>query len=200
MAQLLLELYSEDIPSRMQGAAADALQSMMTAALGELGLTHGKARAYATPQRLTLVIDELAHEVPAQREEKRGPRVGAPDAAIQGFLKGAGLSSLDQCVERDTGKGVFWFALIDKPAQRTADLLPGLIHTIIETFPWPKSMRWGRDARLNWVRRQMGDAIINFSPRAHIIRVDYLRHSQYDSRSTCSRNQLILCFSRAVSV
>lgn len=152
MAQFLLELYSEDIPSRMQAGAADALRAMMTAALVERGLAHGTACAFATPQRLTLVIDDLAPEVPAQREEKRGPRVGAPDAAIQGFLKGAGLSSLDQCVERDTGKGVFWFAWIDKPAQRTADILPGLIHAIIETFPWPKSMRWGRASRLNWVR------------------------------------------------
>lgn len=152
MAEFLLELFSEDIPSRMQPWAAEDLKFTLTQKLQALDVSFNFARAYATPQRLTLVIDGLPNELPPSREEKRGPRVGAPDAALQGFLKGAGLSSIEQCEKRDTGKGEFWFAVLERPAQAMHGILPGLIHDTLDAFPWPKSMRWGRNGKFTWVR------------------------------------------------
>jgi glycyl-tRNA synthetase beta chain len=155
MAELLLELLSEEIPARMQARAADDLKRMVCDGLKGAGLGFKTAQAFATPRRLALVVDGI----PAMRadvsEERRGPRVGAPDNAVQGFLKGAGLASLDQAEKRDTGKGEFWFAVIKKKGGPTAEALPGVIDAVLKALPWPKSMKWG-SGTMQWVRPLQG--------------------------------------------
>src|SRR3981189_137429 len=157
MPDLLLELFSEEIPARMQAKAADDLRRMVTDRLVAEGLVYEGARAVATPRRLSLTV----HGIPARqsdlKEERRGPRVGGPDAAIQGFLKATGLASLDEAkIQRDPKKGDFYIALIEKPGRATLDVLADMLPVIIRTFPWPKSMRWGersaKSGSLNWVR------------------------------------------------
>jgi glycyl-tRNA synthetase beta chain len=157
MPDLLLELFSEEIPARMQAKAADDLRRMVTDKLVAEGLVYEGAKAFATPRRLALTV----HGIPARqsdlKEERKGPRVGGPDAAIQGFLKATGLASLDEAkIQRDPKKGDFYIALIEKPGRATLDVLADMLPVIIRTFPWPKSMRWGeRSARpgaLQWVR------------------------------------------------
>src|SRR3954464_3737455 len=155
MAELLLELLSEEIPARMQTRAADDLRRLVCDELKAAGLAFTDARAFATPRRLTLVVDGLPAARADISEERRGPRVGAPEQAIQGFLKGAGLSSLDQAEKRDTGKGEFWFAVIRKKGGPTADMLPGVIEAAMKALPWPKSMKWG-SGTLQWVRPLQG--------------------------------------------
>ncbi|MCA3247675.1 MAG: glycine--tRNA ligase subunit beta, partial [Azospirillum sp.] len=151
MAELLLELLSEEIPARMQARAAEDLKRLATERLTAAGLTFAKAESYVTPRRLALVVDGLPVRTPDLKEEKKGPRVGSPDQAIQGFLKGAGLASLDACEKRMVGKAEFWFAIVEKKGQATADLLPGLIVETIKALGWPKSMRWGAN-RFAYVR------------------------------------------------
>src|SRR5882757_2887682 len=155
MPDLLLELFSEEIPARMQAKAAGDLRRMVTNKLVAEGLVYEGAKAFATPRRLTV------HGIPARqsdlKEERKGPRVGGPDAAIAGFLKATGLASLDQAkIQRDPKKGDFYVALIEKPGRATLDVLADMLPVIVRTFPWPKSMRWGeRSARpgaLQWVR------------------------------------------------
>ena len=157
MPDLLLELFSEEIPARMQAKAAGDLRRMVTDKLVAEGLVYEGAKAFATPRRLTLTV----HGIPARqsdlKEERKGPRVGGPDAAIAGFLKATGLASLDEAkIQRDPKKGDFYIALIEKPGRATLDVLADMLPVIIRTFPWPKSMRWGeRSARpgaLQWVR------------------------------------------------
>jgi glycyl-tRNA synthetase beta chain len=157
MPDLLLELFSEEIPARMQAKAAEDLRRMVTDRLVAEGLVYEGAKAFATPRRLTLTV----HGIPARqsdlKEERKGPRVGGADAAIQGFLKATGLTSLDEAkIQRDPKKGDFYIALIEKPGRATLDVLADLLPLIVRTFPWPKSMRWGeRSARpgaLQWVR------------------------------------------------
>jgi glycyl-tRNA synthetase beta chain len=157
MPELLLELFSEEIPARMQAKAADDLRRMVTDRLVAEGLVYEGAKAFATPRRLALTV----HGIPARqsdlKEERRGPRVGGPEAAIQGFLKATGLASLEEAkIQRDPKKGDFYVALLEKPGRATLDLLADMLPVIIRTFPWPKSMRWGeRSARpgaLQWVR------------------------------------------------
>src|SRR6478672_7888227 len=157
MPDLLLELFSEEIPARMQAKAADDLRRMVTDKLVAEGLVYEGAKAFATPRRLALTV----HGIPARqsdlKEERKGPRVGGPDAAVQGFLKATGLASLDEAkIQRDPKKGDFYVALIEKPGRATLDVLADMLPVIIRTFPWPKSMRWGeRSARpgaLQWVR------------------------------------------------
>jgi len=157
MPDLLLELFSEEIPARMQAKAADDLRRMVTDKLVAEGLVYEGAKAFVTPRRLTLTV----HGIPARqsdlKEERKDPRVGGPDAAIAGFLKATGLASLDQAkIQRDPKKGDFYIALIEKPGRATLDVLADMLPVIIRTFPWPKSMRWGeRSARagaLSWVR------------------------------------------------
>lgn len=155
MAELLLEIRSEEIPARMQARAADDLKRLVCDGLKGAGLDFKDARAFATPRRLALVVDGI----PAMRadvsEERRGPRVGAPDNAVQGFLKGAGLASLDQAEKRDTGKGEFWFAVIKKKGGPTAEALPGVLDAAFKALPWPKSMKWG-SGTMQWVRPLQG--------------------------------------------
>ncbi|MCC7045199.1 MAG: glycine--tRNA ligase subunit beta [Alphaproteobacteria bacterium] len=151
MPELLLELFSEEIPARMQARAAEDLKRLVTERLAAAGLTFGKADAYVTPRRLALVVEGLPHQTADVAEEKKGPRVGSPDQAIQGFLKSAGLSSLDQCEKRTVGKAEFWFAVTQKKGVESAAVLPGLLNDAITALPWPKSMRFA-DATFRWVR------------------------------------------------
>jgi glycyl-tRNA synthetase beta chain len=152
MAELLLELFSEEIPARMQARAADDLKRLVTAGLKDAGLTFDTAQAHVTPRRLVLAVDGLPMAQPDVSEERKGPRVGAPDKAIEGFLKAAGLGSLDQCETRsDPKKGDFYVVVIEKKGAPTADVLPALIENAMTQLPWPKSMRWGANAN-RWVR------------------------------------------------
>jgi glycyl-tRNA synthetase beta chain len=150
MAELLIEILSEEIPARMQAKAAEDLQRLLAQRLGAAGIRHDGARSYVTPRRLALVVEGIPPQQEAVSEERRGPRVGSPPAALEGFLKGAGVT-LDQCEQRDTGKGVFYFATIRKEGRRTAEALPELVAATILEMPWPKSMRWGGHA-FRWVR------------------------------------------------
>jgi glycyl-tRNA synthetase beta chain len=151
MAELLLELFSEEIPARMQARAADDLKRLVTEKLKAAGLSWTRADAYATPRRLALVVDGLPTAQPDVKEEKKGPRVGSPQPAIDGFLKSAGLSSLDQCEKRDTGKGEFYFAVIEKKGGAASAVLERAIGEVLQEFPWPKSMRWASYG-FRWVR------------------------------------------------
>ncbi|MGQ9365567.1 glycine--tRNA ligase subunit beta [Azospirillum sp. ST 5-10] len=151
MPELLIEFFSEEIPARMQARAADDLKRLVTEKLTAAGLTFDRAEAHATPRRLALVVDGLPERTADVREEKKGPRLGAPDQAVQGFLKSAGLTSLDQCEQRDTGKGVFYFAVTEKPGRDTAAVLAEAIPAVMAEFPWPKSMRWSQ-TDVRWVR------------------------------------------------
>jgi glycyl-tRNA synthetase beta chain len=157
MPDLLLELFSEEIPARMQTQAATDLRGLVTDALVERGLVYEGAASFATPRRLALHIAGLPARQPDSREERKGPRVGAPEAAIAGFLKSAGLASLDQAtIQKDPKKGEFYVAVIERPGAATIDLLAEIIPGVIKSFPWPKSMRWGaasiRSDALRWVR------------------------------------------------
>lgn len=157
MPDLLLELFSEEIPARMQRKAADDLKKLVTDALVERGLVYEGAKAFATPRRLALHVAGLPVRGRDVREERKGPRVGAPDAAVQGFLKAAGLSSLDQAtIVSDPKKGDSYVAIIEKPGQETHLAIAEIVPAVIRAFPWPKSMRWGKasaaGASLRWVR------------------------------------------------
>jgi glycyl-tRNA synthetase beta chain len=157
MPDLLLELFSEEIPARMQAKAADDLRRMVTDKLVAEGLVYEGAKAFATPRRLTLTVYGIPARQSDLKEERKGPRVGGPEAAIAGFLKATGLASLDQAkIQRDPKKGDFYIALIEKPGRATLDVLAEMLPVIIRTFPWPKSMRWGagsaRSGALQWVR------------------------------------------------
>ncbi|TQI76079.1 glycyl-tRNA synthetase beta chain [Bosea sp. AK1] len=157
MPDLLLELFSEEIPARMQRKAADDLKKLVTDALVERGLVYEGAKVFATPRRLALHIAGLPVRGRDVREERKGPRVGAPDAAVQGFLKAAGLNSLDQAtIVSDPKKGDSYVAIIEKPGQETVAAIAEIVPAVIRSFPWPKSMRWGKasaaGASLRWVR------------------------------------------------
>ena len=156
MPDLLLELFSEEIPARMQAKAADDLRRMVTDRLVAEGLVYDGARAFATPRRLALTVVGIPVRQPDLKAERRGPRVGGPDAAIQGFLKASGLASIDQAkIERDA-KGEFYIALIESKGRQTIDVLADMLPVVIRSFPWPKSMRWGarstKPGALSWVR------------------------------------------------
>ncbi|RTL90116.1 MAG: glycine--tRNA ligase subunit beta [Hyphomicrobiales bacterium] len=168
MPDLLLELFSEEIPARMQRQAADDLKKLVTNALVDRGLTYEGAAAYATPRRLALQVVGLPGRQPDVREERKGPRVGAPEAAIQGFLKSAGLSSLDQAkIEKDKKGAEFYLAIIERAGAATIDVLAEILPVIVKSFPWPKSMRWGaaseRSDSLRWVR-PLHSIVATFGP------------------------------------
>ena len=168
MAELLLELFSEEIPARMQSRAADDLKRLATDALKVAGLQFARADAYVTPRRLALAVDGLPEKQPDVTEEKKGPRVGSPDQAIQGFLKGAGLTSLDQCEKREIGKAEFWFAVAEKKGRATAEVLSEILPDVVAKLPWPKSMRWATET-VRWVRPLhsilcvFNSAVVNFA-------------------------------------
>ncbi len=150
MPDLLIELFSEEIPARMQARAADDLKKKVTDGLVEAGLTYAGAAAFSTPRRLTLALEGLLAESPTVREERKGPKVGAPDKAIEGFLRGAGVTRED-LEERETPKGAVYFATIEKAGRPAAEIIAEVLDTTIRNFPWPKSMRWGAGS-LRWVR------------------------------------------------
>jgi glycyl-tRNA synthetase beta chain len=157
MPDLLLELFSEEIPARMQAKAADDLRRMVTDRLVAEGLVYEGAKAFASPRRLALTVHGIPVRQADLKEERRGPRVGGPDAAIAGFLKATGLASIEDAqIQRDPKKGDFYVALLEKQGRATIEVLADILPVIIRTFPWPKSMRWGaRSAKpgaLNWVR------------------------------------------------
>ena len=176
MSDLLLELFSEEIPARMQAQAAADLKKLVTEALVERGLLYEGAASFATPRRLALHIAGLPARQPDTREEKKGPRVGAPEAAVLGFLKSAGLASLDQAkIEADPkGKGEFYIAVIERAGLPTIDVLAQILPAVIRAFPWPKSMRWGRASQrsdsLRWVR-PLHSIVATFGPETEEPRV-----------------------------
>src|SRR6516164_3647236 len=146
MPDLLLELFSEEIPARMQARAADDLRRLVTDRLVGAGLVYEGARAFVTPRRLTLAVEGIPVKQPDVREEKRGPRVGSPEGAIAGFVRAAGLASVGEAeVVRDK-KGDFYVAVTEKPGRSTIEILAEILPEIIREFPWPKSMRWGKQS------------------------------------------------------
>ncbi|MAW80065.1 MAG: glycine--tRNA ligase subunit beta [Parvularcula sp.] len=151
MSELLLELFSEEIPARMQGRAAADLEKAVGKALMDAGFMPEGVKGFAGPRRLTVAAAGIPARQPDRREEKKGPRVGAPDKAVEGFLKSAGLTSLDQCEQREDKKGAYWVAVIDQKGRDTGELIAEFIPQIVRGFSWPKSMRWG-DGELRWVR------------------------------------------------
>ena len=157
MPDLLLELFSEEIPARMQARAAEDLKKMVTDRLVDAGLVYEGAKAFATPRRLALTVQGVPARQPDLKEERKGPRVGAPEGAIAGFLKAAGLASIDEAkIQRDPKKGDFYIALTEKPGRDALDVVTEIIQVVVRTFPWPKSMRWGaasaKGGSLEWVR------------------------------------------------
>jgi glycyl-tRNA synthetase beta chain len=167
MPDLLLEFLSEEIPARMQARAADDLRKLITDRLVEAGLTYEGAKAFVTPRRLALSVHGIPARQPDIKEEKKGPRVGAPDGAIAGFLKAAGLKSISEARVQPDKKGDFYVAVIDKPGRDAIDVIKDLLYATIATFPWPKSMRWGaRSASpgaLSWVR-PLHSIVATFGP------------------------------------
>ena len=150
MADLLIELFSEEIPARMQARARDDLKSMVTNGLVEAGLTYASAGAFSTPRRLVLAVEGLSLQSAPLREERKGPSATAPQAAIDGFLRATGLT-LDQLDRRADKKGETLYAVIEKPGRAAPAIIAEVLEATIRTFPWPKSMRWGNGA-LRWVR------------------------------------------------
>ena len=150
MADLLIELFSEEIPAGLQAPAAENLKKLLTNGMVEAGLTYASASAFHTARRLTLVVEGLLDASPTVQEERKGPKVGAPEQAINGFLRGAGLS-MDDLEVRDDKKGQVYFAKITKPGRPAAEIVAEVLEATIRNFPWPKSMRWGSGS-LRWVR------------------------------------------------
>jgi len=173
MPDLLLELFSEEIPARMQARAAEDLRKLITDKLVDAGLVYEGAKAFATPRRLALTVHGLPARQPDLKEERKGPKVGAPEQAIAGFLRAAGLTSIDQAKVQSDKKGDFYIAVIEKKGRAAIDVIAEIVPDVIRSFPWPKSMRWG-SGRLNWVR-PLHSIIATFGPETEepdIVRFD----------------------------
>jgi glycyl-tRNA synthetase beta chain len=152
MSDLLLELFSEEIPARMQVKAAEDLRRLFCDGLKVRGIETGEAKSYSTPRRLTLAVAGVPAMSPAISEEKKGPRVGAPEQAVAGFLKSAGLASLkDAEIVKDDKKGDYYVAKIEKPGRAASEIIAETVLDVMHKFPWPKSMRWGSEP-FQWVR------------------------------------------------
>ena len=151
MPELLLELLSEEIPARMQDRARADLERLVTDGLKEAGLEYSGVWAFSTPRRIGLSVEGLPERQPDVRQERKGPRVGSPDKAIDGFLRSVGFGSLEQCEVREVKGADFWFAVIEREGAATADALGGIVTGAIRSMGWPKSMRWGGSA-FHWVR------------------------------------------------
>jgi glycyl-tRNA synthetase beta chain len=162
MPDLLLELFSEEIPARMQARAADDLRKLITDRLVAAGLVYEGAKAFATPRRLALTVHGVPARQPDLKEERKGPKVGAPEQAIAGFLRAAGLSSIDQAKVQADKKGDFYVAVTEKKGRAAIDVIAEIIPEVARTFPWPKSMRWG-SGRLTWVR-PLHSIVATFGP------------------------------------
>jgi glycyl-tRNA synthetase beta chain len=156
MPDLLLEFFSEEIPARMQARAAEDLKKLVTDKLVEAGLTYEGAKAFATPRRLTLAVAGVPVRQPDVKEERKGPRVGAPQNAIAGFLKSAGLASIEQAKVQEDKRGNFYVATIEKPGRPAIEVIAEIVPEVAKSFPWPKAMRWGaasaEPGALTWVR------------------------------------------------
>jgi glycyl-tRNA synthetase beta chain len=164
MPDLLFELFSEEIPARMQARAAEDLKKLVTDRLVDAGLVYEGARAFVTPRRLALVIEGVPARQPDLKEEKKGPRVGAPDRAIEGFLKSAGLASIGEAkIQKDPKRGDFYVALIDRPGRAAIEVIAEILPEAVRAFPWPKSMRWGAGS-LSWVR-PLHSIVATFGPQ-----------------------------------
>ncbi len=152
MSELLIELFSEEIPARMQVRAGEDLKRLVGEGLTAAGLTFATARAFSTPRRIALVIDGLPAMSPAVSEERKGPRVGAPEQALAGFLKAAGLAAISEAdIVKDEKKGDYYVARIEKPGRKAADIVADVVPAVLAKFPWPKSMRWG-SGTFQWIR------------------------------------------------
>jgi glycyl-tRNA synthetase beta chain len=163
MPDLLLEFFSEEIPARMQARAAEDLKKLVTDKLVEAGLTYDGAKAFATPRRLTLAVAGVPVRQPDVKEERKGPRVGAPENAIAGFLKAAGLASIEQAkIEKDPKKGDFYVAVIEKPGRPAIDVVAKIVPGVVRKFPWEKSMRWGEPIVAGLITED-GDQIVTES-------------------------------------
>jgi glycyl-tRNA synthetase beta chain len=167
MPDLLLELFSEEIPARMQAQAAENLRKAVTDRLVDAGLVYEGAKTFVTPRRLALAVHGVQARQADVREEKKGPRVGAPENAIAGFLKAAGLTSISEAKVQPDKKGDFYVAVIEKPGRAAIDVIAEILSQVIKTFPWPKSMRWGAPSKdpgaLNWVR-PLHSIVATFGP------------------------------------
>ena len=167
MPDFLLELFSEEIPARMQARAAEDLRRLITNALVAAGLPYEGAKAFVTPRRLTLAVKGVPVRQPDLKEEKKGPRVGAPEGAIQGFLRSTGLSSIHEAKVAADKKGDFYLAVIEKPGRPAIDVIAEIVPEVVKTFPWPKAMRWGPPSRqpgsLAWVR-PLHSVVATFGP------------------------------------
>jgi glycyl-tRNA synthetase beta chain len=167
MPDFLLELFSEEIPARMQARAAEDLRKRVTDALVGAGLLYEGAKAFVTPRRLALAVKGVPVRQPDVKEEKKGPRVGAPEGAIQGFLRAAGLKSIGEAKIMPDKKGDFYLALIEKPGRPAIEVIAEIVAEVVKTFPWPKSMRWGEQSQqpgsLAWVR-PLHSIVATFGP------------------------------------
>jgi len=167
MPDLLIELFSEEIPARMQARAADDLKKMVTDRLVAAGLVYEGAKAFVTPRRLALTVHGVPTQQPDVKEERKGPKVGAPEQAIAGFLRAAGLASIDQAKVQADKKGDFYVAVTEKKGRAAIDVIAEIVPEVVRSFPWPKSMRWGeRSAQagaLTWVR-PLHSIIATFGP------------------------------------
>ena len=144
MPELLLELFSEEIPARLQRRAAEDLKKAVTNALVESGLVYESAGAFVTPRRLALTVTGLPSASPDTREERKGPKVGAPQQALDGFLRAAGLESIEQAtIQSDPKKGDFYVAVIEKKGAPAIDILTDILPRTVKSFPWGKPMHWG---------------------------------------------------------
>ena len=167
MPDLLLELFSEEIPARMQARAAEDLRKLVTDRLVDAGLVYEGAKAFVTPRRLALAVQGVPVRQPDVKEEKKGPRVGAPAGAIEGFVRAAGLKSIDEATVKPDKKGDFYVAVIEKPGRPAIEVIGRIVPEVVKAFPWPKSMRWGaRSAEpgaLGWVR-PLHSIVATFGP------------------------------------
>ncbi len=167
MPDLLLELFSEEIPARMQARAAEDLRKLVTDRLVEAGLVYDGAKAFVTPRRLALAVQGVPRQQPDVKEEKKGPRVGAPDNAVQGFLRSAGLKSISEAKVQKDAKGEFYVAAIEKKGRPAIEVIAEIVPAVVKNFPWPKSMRWGERSQkpgaLAWVR-PLHSIVATFGP------------------------------------
>jgi glycyl-tRNA synthetase beta chain len=167
MPDFLLELFSEEIPASMQARAAEDLRKLVTEALVGAGLLYEGAKAFVTPRRLALTVKGVPVRQPDVKEEKKGPRVGAPEGAIQGFLRAAGLKSIGEAKVVSDKKGDFYLAVVEKPGRPAIDVIAEIVPEVVKIFPWPKSMRWGEQSAqpgsLGWVR-PLHSIVATFGP------------------------------------
>ena len=167
MPDLLLELFSEEIPARMQARAAEDLRKLVTDRLVNAGLNYEGAKAFVTPRRLALAVQGIPVRQPDVKEEKKGPRVGAPEGAIQGFLRAAGLKSIGEARIKPDKKGDFYIAVIDRSGRPAIEIIAEIVPDVVKSFPWPKSMRWGEQSAspgaLGWIR-PLHSIVATFGP------------------------------------